>query len=99
MIPPSNGRIVWYTPSRIPGDHGSDIAVMAHHDKIKPLAAMVVHVWGERMVNLVVFDSDGAQHQRTSVTLLQDDDAKPEHGRFCSWMPYQIGQAAKHAAG
>lgn len=98
MIPPSNGRIVWYTPARKTGDFDGDAAIV-HHDKLKPLAAMVVHVWGDRMVNLVVFDSNGHQHSRTSVDLLQDDDAKPEHGRFCSWMPYQIGQAAKQAAG
>jgi hypothetical protein len=55
MITPSNGRIVWYTPARIGGsDRGVD-----QHDPLKPLAAMVVHVWGDRMVNLVVFDSDG----------------------------------------
>lgn len=92
MIPPSNGRIVWYTPARKSGDFDSD-ADIVHHDKLKPLAAMVVHVWGDRMVNLVVFDSNGQQRPRTSVDLLQDDDAKPEGGRFCSWMPYQVGQA------
>lgn len=95
MISPSNGRIVWYTPARSFGDaeNMSDHRI-AQHDKLKPLAAMVVHVWGDRMVNLVVFDSNGDQHPRTSVTLLQDDDAKPEGGRFCSWMPYQKAVAA-----
>ena len=97
MIPPSHGRIVWYTPSRIPGDHGTD-SVMVHHDKLKPLAAMVVHVWSDRMVNLVVFDSNGGQHQRTSVDLLQDEDPAPASGRFCAWMPYQLGQAARSEA-
>lgn len=96
MITPTNGRIVWYTPSRKTADYDSDAAI-AQHDPSKPLAAMVVHVWGDRMVNLVVFDSNGHHHTRTSVLLLQDDDAKPEGGRFCSWMSYQIGQAAKHA--
>lgn len=93
MIQPSNGRIVWYTPARNDSD-----GPIAQHDKLVPLAAMVVHVWGDRMVNLVVFDSNGDQHARTSVTLLQDDDPKPEGGRFCSWMPYQLGQAAKTEA-
>jgi len=97
MIVPTNGRVVLYTPSRKSGDFDSDAAIV-HHDETKPLAAMVVHVWGDRMVNLVVFDSNGTAHGRTSVGLLQDDDAKPEGGRFCSWMPYQVGQAAKHAA-
>lgn len=93
MIIPSNGRIVWYTPAHKIGDFDNEVAV-THHDKLKPLAAMVVHVWGDRMVNLVVFDSNGVAHGRTSVTLLQDDDAKPEYGRFCSWMPYQKAVAA-----
>ena len=94
MIKPSNGRIVWYTPARAnESDHE-----IAQHSPLVPLAAMVAHVWGDRMVNLVVLDSNGAMHARTSVTLLQDEDPKPEGGRFCSWMPYQLGQAAKTEA-
>lgn len=96
MIPPSHGRIVWYTPARGPLNASDD--AIAHHDPLKPLAAMVCHVWGDRMVNLLVVDSNGNTHPRTSVELLQDDDPKPEHGRFCSWMPYQLGQAAAAAS-
>jgi hypothetical protein len=92
MITPSNGRIVWYTPARV-GDEN-----MAQHNPVVPLAAMVVNVWGDRMVNLVIFDGNGGMFARTSVTLLQDDDRKPEEGRFCAWMPYQKGQAAKTEA-
>jgi hypothetical protein len=92
MIKPTPGRVVWFTPSR-----GIDTADFAHHDPLTPLAAIVSHVWGDRMVNLAVFDSNGKSHSRTSVMLLQDDDAKPEGGYFCSWMPYQVGQAAKTA--
>jgi hypothetical protein len=29
---------------------------------------------------------------------VQEGEDKPEHGYFCSWMPYQLGQAAKAAA-
>lgn len=91
MIVPSNGRIVWYTPVR-----GGEEFIVQHG--IEPLAALVAHVHSDRMVNLVVFDSQGFMHTRTSVTLLQDDDPKPEEGRFCAWMPYQKGQAAKTEA-
>jgi hypothetical protein len=93
MIKPTPGRVVWFTPPKIIGS-----TPFVHHDPAAPLAAMVCHVWNDRMVNLVVFDSNGASFGFTSVQLLQDDDAKPEVGYFCSWMPYQTGQAAKHAA-
>lgn len=88
MIVPTNGRVVLFTPSV----HDTSVA---HYDKTTPLAATVVHVWGDRAVNLVVFDSDGISHPKLSVPLLQDDDHKPEGGFFCSWMDYQKGQAAK----
>jgi hypothetical protein len=29
---------------------------------------------------------------------VQAGEPKPEHGYFCEWMPYQVGQAAKAAA-
>lgn len=89
LIPPSNGRIVWFTPSK---------ADRLPHDPNQPLAAMIVHVWGDRIVNLSVFDRDGFQHPYTSVPLLQEDDAEPEGGCFCQWMGYQLGQAAKTEA-
>lgn len=50
------------------------------------------------MVNLTVFDSNGVPHSPTSIQLVQGDEPKPEHGYFCAWMPYQVGQAAKAAA-
>jgi hypothetical protein len=31
-------------------------------------------------------------HSRTGVPLVQEGEAKHEHGFFCSWMPYQVGQ-------
>ena len=55
------------------------------------------HVFRDNLVNLTVFDSNDIPHGRTSVPLVQEDEAKPEHGYFCEWMPYQVGQAAKHA--
>jgi hypothetical protein len=88
MITPTNGRIVWFRPQ------DGDTAIQ-QHDIRQPLAAQVCHVWGDRMVNLLVTDRNGTTHAQTSVQLLQDDDLKPEGGRFCFWMPYQKGQAAK----
>jgi hypothetical protein len=91
-ILPTVGRVVWFTPSRLTGD-----GRFAHIDGRKPLAAIVDHVFNDGLVNLAVFDSNGMSHSRTSVPLVQEGEAMPEHGYFCSWMPYQVGQAAKHA--
>jgi hypothetical protein len=92
-ILPTVGRVVWFTPSRLSGD-----GFFAHIDGRRPLAAIVAHVFSDGLVNLAVFDSNGVSHSRTSVPLVQDGDDKPEHGYFCEWMPYQVGQAAKAAA-
>ena len=85
MIKPTIGRIVDFWPQK------AIDAPKAEH----PNAAMIVYVWGDRMVNLVVFDHNGVPRAETSVTLLQDDDVPSGCGRFASWMPYQKGQAAK----
>jgi hypothetical protein len=87
-ILPTVGRAVLFTPSRLTGD-----GRFAHIDGRKPLAAIVAHVFNDALVNLAGFDSNGMSHSRTSVPLV----AKPEHGYFCEWMPYQVGQAAKQA--
>ena len=67
-------------------------------------AAMIVAVWGntpESAVNLKVM-LDGADDFWVTSTSVEDDRAdgggNPIHtpGRY-HWMPYQIGQAAKHA--
>ena len=88
MIVPSIGRVVWFWPETTSSGAWVD----------QPLAAIVTYVWNERMVNLAVFDRNGVAHSRTSVTLLQDDDAPNEGGHYCEWMPFQKGQAAKAEA-
>jgi hypothetical protein len=99
MIIPTHGRIVWYTPAiESEGVSGDARLGLVQHDKTKPLAAIVTHVWGDRCVNLTVFDSNGVAHPRTSVTLVQDGDPVNALGRYCEWMPYQKGQAAKTEA-
>jgi hypothetical protein len=91
-ILPTVGRVVWFTPSRLSGGYG-----FTHIDGRKPLAAIVAHVFNDALVNLSVFDSNGTPFSRTSVPLVHADEPKPEHGYFCSWMPSQVGQAAKQA--
>jgi hypothetical protein len=84
MIPPTNGRVVWYWPSRDDKDIGH-----------QPQAAMVVFVHSNRVVNLVGYTHSGQFFPATSVPLLQDGDMAPATGHFAEWMPYQKGQAAR----
>lgn len=88
VIKPTVGRVVWYRPCASDPFNGSDG---------QPLAAIVTHVWNDRMVNLGVFDPNGFVHGVTSVTLAQEGDEAPT-ARYCEWMPYQKGQAAKTAS-
>jgi hypothetical protein len=86
MIKPTIGRQVWYHP-----DNTTDRAMSAQG---QPLAATVVYVWNDRLVNLAVFDGNGQHFQRKSVVLIQDDDAFPIEAAYCEWMPYQRQVAA-----
>ena len=85
MIKPTCGRIVFFTP------HKND---QTPHSGV-PLAAIIVYVHSDSMVNLTVFDAFGRIHARPSVPLLQEGDGKPVDGGYAEWMPYQKGQAAK----
>lgn len=88
MITPTIGRKVYYSPMQSDGTkHGE-----------QPFDATVVYVWNDRLVNLSVRDHNGNVFNKTSVDLLQDDDAPHPRGGHCYWMPYQKGQAAKTEA-
>lgn len=93
MISPTPGRVVWFTPHT--NRHNWPTGFV-YDDISQPCAATVARVWNDRMVTLSVIDQAGKPYPETSVVLLQDDDRKPEGGRFASWMPYQVGQAKKH---
>lgn len=87
MIKPTVGRIVWYTPC----DNDPPPKF-----KGEVLAAIVARVKTDRLVNLTVCAPDGTTFGRHDVVLVQDGDERPTAvGRFCEWMPYQKGQAAK----
>ncbi len=88
VIVPTVGRKVWYRPG------GEQDLIMSVNGQ-DPLDATIVAVHSDKMVNLVVFDSNGTQFVRHSVELVQAEDTKPDGIGFCHWMPYQIGQAAK----
>lgn len=84
VIKPTVGRVVWFYPK--------DRLVQE-----PPLAAIVTAVWGDRCVNLAVFAPNGVplSHPPTSVTLVQPGEVPPGVGCYCTWMPFQIGQAQK----
>lgn len=94
MIKPTVGRVVWYWPSKYPAADGNRPIYEMPHDGVQPLAAMITNVYTDTMVNLVVFDANGNPQSRCSVDLIQEGQPKPD-GRYCEWMPYQKGQAAK----
>ena len=98
-INPTVGRKLWYWPSDmdrhlnlidsdLPGGPAMQVI-----NALQALDATVVYVWDDRMVNLRITDHNGTVHERTSVPLIQPDDTLPEHGFFCTWMPYQTEKA------
>lgn len=84
-IKPTVGRVVWYKA------HPADTFAGAG-DGFQ--AAVVAKVWSDTCVNLGVFDANGNVHGRTSVLLVQPGAEVPAAG-YCTWMPFQLGQAAK----
>lgn len=85
IISPVPGRVVHYWP-----DEREGFTVL---DRARPCAATVAFVHTDRRVNLTVHDHLGVVHSLREVQLVQPDDPRPQDGGYCSWMPYQIGQA------
>lgn len=87
VIKPTVGRVVWFYPK-------------GYVDGQEPLAAIVTHVWSDTCVNLAIFDANGRPlaDPPTSVLLVQEGNPIPTGGLYCTWMPYQLGQAKAQAA-
>lgn len=92
FIIPTVGRVVLFYPTSKTGEAG-----FACNESGGPYAAIVARVWNDSMVNLAVFDANGTVHSRTSLLLVQGDEAATDSA-FCGWMPFQKGQAAKQDA-
>jgi hypothetical protein len=82
VIKPTVGRVVYYYPARGTTEQ----------------AAIVAAVLSDDHVNLGVFNADGRQQPERGVKLVQGDEKPPETGHYCTWMPFQLGQAAKTEA-
>ncbi len=97
LIPPVIGRMVhvYAQPGiMVCADHQTtprNLIVREGH----PLAGQICYVWSDRMVNVRVIDHDGHAFGLTSVRLLQEGDEPSGEPMFATWMPFQIGQAAK----
>lgn len=94
-ITPTVGRVVWFYPAA--NTQHADFSPPAAGEPLAAIIAGVLPGHPVDIVNLTVFDAMGFAHARTMVPLLQDGDERPEGGFFATWMPYQIGQAKKHA--
>lgn len=90
MIKPTVGRVVWFWPAT----HSAE-GNWTPPAEGEPCAAIISKVWSDSCVNLAVFDGDGKSHSKTSVPLVQENEPAPEFGYFCTWMPFQLGQAKK----
>jgi len=89
-IPPTIGRVCLVHPRR--SGQVDDGAEPGAGDE-----ADVVYVWPDSTVNLHIVDHGGQIWTRFARQLVQDGgDAAKVGERYCSWMPYQIGQAKKH---
>lgn len=93
VITPTIGRVLWYTP-KSDGSCGHD-GMVNRGDQ--PMLALVNYVHDDKRVNVVGFDHDGNPFGFREVELIQEGNAIPGAGHFVQWMPYQIGQAKKHA--
>jgi hypothetical protein len=92
-ISPTIGRRVWYYPSKLEREIG--VLPFTLHGE-GPLDAGIAHVWSDTLVNLSVADSNGVMHHRTDVAFIPDDSPAPADGNaYATWMPCQLGQAAK----
>lgn len=97
MITPTPGRVVWYYPSV--HERTCEVTDTVNHLAAgdQPLAAHIAYVHSNALVNLMVIDANGFPRCRTSVYLAQNEpsEAQVQGGAYCTWMPYQLGQAAK----
>jgi len=65
-------------------------------DPTQPEAALITYVHNDRLINVGGFHQEGHPFREINLLLQQEEDP-PSHTTHASWMPYQIGQAKRHA--
>lgn len=88
MIKPTVGRVVWLWNAPL----GTVKAAT------QPFAATIAYVYDDQLISVSYVDHNGDQYGARHVKLLQDDqsgipDPKEGERAYCTWMPYQVGQA------
>ena len=98
---PTIGRKVWFFPSE------EELEVQdAVRLSDQPFDATIVHVngdgsteWNAPSINIVYFDHAGSQFAYCAVMLALPDSEEAAilaaARSYCTWMPYQVSQAAK----
>lgn len=84
MIAPTVGRIVWFYPNGA--------------GPREPLAAQIAKVISDEFVNIGYLDASGIALNARTVRLCQEGEEPPTSRPYCTWMPYQVGQAKKALA-
>lgn len=99
MIKPTVGRKVWFIPSEEDYTHGPYTVMQDPDDetKVQPLDATIIAVHNDTLVNLMVIDIEGNQLFVAECELISTDTLVDyqESESYCTWMPYQVQQAAK----
>ena len=90
IIKPTIGRKVWFWPKK---DTQHAVIQGQPHD------ATIVGVWSDTCVNLACRDANGTPYAITSVLLYQEGGGPRPDFYFAEWMPFQQGQAKRHAEG
>jgi hypothetical protein len=85
MIPPTVGRRVWFYPLGLSQQQFPTFG--GPHDAGIAYINTVGHT-----INISVADHLGEMHAFVAVPLLQDGQEEPAEP-YCTWMPYQLGQA------
>ncbi len=84
MIEPTVGRVVWFYPD-------------TRHEDTEPQAAIISQVHSNSLINVMAIAPEGASYPVPMVPLIQEGEEVPKDEPFCTWMPYQVGQAKKDA--
>lgn len=95
LIQPTIGRKVWFYPQQEDREEG--IVILDEGIFTQPLAATIVYVHGESLVNLHVLDHEGNAWKFEKVILLPNYRPESFPVRCATWPRPQLDQALKEA--